>query len=632
MTADFFLGQIIAKQFRVDALISSGGMGSVFRVWDLERSVALAMKVLHADLAKDKEMLEHFKREARALRKLEHPNIVPFYGMYQTPSNNFLLQLNIDGPTLKDVLVQRSGTFLPTQDTLCVMKSLCSAVGYVHSNNVVHCDIKPANVMIDGGGKVYLGDFGIARHAESDLTLLPGAGTPAYLAPEQITSNTVTKETDIYALGVLLFELLTGRRPFTGTESGIDKLGSKTNNRIRYAQIYLPPPDPRQFNPCISPHLAAVILRALEKDPPRRYSSCQELLFSLSSTYGVTVDQISDRISSESLKQDSARSAITDELQKQPIPYTNDRRPVLVKQRPNTMLFMIGGIAVILVVMFLLFSNKDSSSPTGLSIPPITGNSTTAPVLLLQTEIPLSTPIPGTTPLPLSTPTVRSIDPMQVPPTQTQVPPTLTQAPPTITVEAISDFPMYYPDSKCPGSHLRVGDSAYLPYGEGKVSMRTDPVGKIGDSLYRKLEEGEVVHIIGGPVCDLGLLLWEVRTVQNEFGWLPEGDNIDFWILPVKTKQVCTGLKPTRLWIGATAYVEPMPKDRNILFSKPTSDAKELGRMDPGSFMQVLDGPRCVYAGLWWYVYSEQLEIRGWTRETGSVGTYYFIAPVIPRP
>src|SRR5690606_27375442 len=106
---------------RVDALISSGGMGSVFRVWDLERNVALAMKVLHADLAEDQEMLEHFKREARALRKLEHPNIVPFYGLYQTFSYNFLLQLYIDGPTLKDILIQRSGAVLPTQDALCIM-------------------------------------------------------------------------------------------------------------------------------------------------------------------------------------------------------------------------------------------------------------------------------------------------------------------------------------------------------------------------------------------------------------------------------------------------------------------------------------------------------------------------------
>lgn len=619
MAADFSLGQIIANQFRVDALISSGGMGSVFRVWDLERNVALAMKVLHADLAEDQEMLEHFKREARALRKLEHPNIVPFYGLYQTPSYNFLLQLYIDGPTLKDILIQRSGAVLPTQDALSIMKSLCSAVGYAHSNNVVHCDIKPANVMIDRGGKVYLGDFGIARHAESDLTLLPGAGTPAYMAPEQITSNTVTRETDIYALGVLLFELLTGRRPFTGTENGTDKSGTKANDRIRYAHINLPPPDPRNFNLGISPHLAAVVLRALEKDPSLRFSSCRELLFALSSACGVSVDKIPDRISGDSSTLGSPSPIINNKTPDQPILHLYDHHPVSVQRRTKVMPFLIGGIAVILVWMFLFFSKKDSSPPTALSIPPTTVNATTVPVLLVQTEIALSTA------------TARSIEPMQVPPTHTPVPPTLTQASPGITPESISGFPIYYPLSNCPGSRLHVDDSAYVPYGDGNISLRSEPVGKIGDTLIRKLEEGEVIHIIGGPVCDLGLLLWEVRTVQNEFGWLPEGDSSEFWILPLKTKQVCSGLKPTRLWVGATAYVEPMPKDRNILFSEPSGDSQELGRMDPGSFMQVLEGARCGYSGLWWYVYSEQLGISGWTRETGASGTYYFIAPVIPR-
>lgn len=290
------VGQIIANQFRVDTFISAGGMGSVFRVWDLKRNVPLAMKVLHPDLAEDQIIFERFKREARALRKLEHPNIVPFYGLYETSSLIFLLQRFIDGPTLKEVLAQRSGSTFSDEDVLCVMKALCSAVGYAHNNNVIHCDIKSANVMVDRGGHVYLSDFGIARHAESDVTAMPGAGTPAYMAPEQILSKTVSKQTDIYAIGVLLFELLTGVRPFRGSENPREQTGNTANERIRYAHLNLPAPDPRQFNPAISPSVSAVVLKALEKDPNARFSSCQDLFLTLCEVFDTVPELIPDQL------------------------------------------------------------------------------------------------------------------------------------------------------------------------------------------------------------------------------------------------------------------------------------------------------------------------------------------------
>lgn len=291
------VGQIIANQFRVDSFVSAGGMGAVFRVWDMQRNVPLAMKVLHAELAEDQVIFERFRREARALRKLEHPNIVPFYGLYETPSLTFLLQRFIDGPTLKEVIAQNPGSTFVTEDILTIMKALCSAVGYAHNNNVIHCDIKSANIMIDKGGHIYLSDFGIARHAESDVTAMPGAGTPAYMAPEQILSNTVTRETDIYALGVFLFELLTGSRPFRGSENPHEQTGNTVNERIRYAHLHLPAPDPRQLNPNVTPALSAIVLRALEKDPAARFSSCQELFTSLCEAVEALPELIPDQLS-----------------------------------------------------------------------------------------------------------------------------------------------------------------------------------------------------------------------------------------------------------------------------------------------------------------------------------------------
>jgi eukaryotic-like serine/threonine-protein kinase len=266
------IGQTLLNQFRVDAFIASGGMGAVYRVWDLKRNVPLAMKVLHSELAEDPAMFQRFQREANALKKLAHPNIVPFYGLYQTGEFDFLLEHFIDGPTLQSILKKRKEP-LPVDEALVYLKSLCAALGYAHANGVVHCDVKPGNVMVDYGGRVYLTDFGIVRHSESTTTTMGTAGTPAYMAPEQIRGESVSPATDIYALGIMLYEMLAGQRPFRGTEAGTEKGGATANERIRYGHLNLQPPDPRTFNPNLPMGLANAILKALAKRPQDRFAS-----------------------------------------------------------------------------------------------------------------------------------------------------------------------------------------------------------------------------------------------------------------------------------------------------------------------------------------------------------------------
>lgn len=270
------IGKVLLEQFRVDAFVASGGMGVVYRVWDLKRNVPLAMKVLHIELADDPSVFKRFKREANALKKLAHPNIVPFYGLYQTMDFAFLLERFIDGPSLQDILRQQKGKPLDKVSALTYLKALCAALGYAHANGVVHCDVKPGNIMFDQGGNIYVTDFGVARHAESTTTTLGAAGTPAYMAPEQILGRSVTAATDIYSLGVILFEMLTGQRPFRGTESGTDQSGQTASERIRYGHLHLPPPDPRSINPAIPEAMVMIILKALAKDPAGRYRSTQE--------------------------------------------------------------------------------------------------------------------------------------------------------------------------------------------------------------------------------------------------------------------------------------------------------------------------------------------------------------------
>ena len=293
------IGQVLLEQFRVDAFVAAGGMGSVYRVWDLKRSVPLAMKILHTDLADDPTVFRRFKREANALKNLAHPNIVPFYGLHEVQDFHFLLEGYINGPTLKDVLRRGGGQALPVPEALAYLKAVCAALGYAHAKGVVHCDIKPANVMIDAGGSIYLTDFGIARHSDSTTTTMGGAGTPAYMAPEQVRGEAVSPATDIYALGVMLFEMLTGQRPFRGeTTSGGGKSldGSTAAERIRAAHLTQPPPDPRRLNPSLPPGLSAVLAQAMEKDPRRRYPGTMAFFNAACAAAGVNPAGIFERV------------------------------------------------------------------------------------------------------------------------------------------------------------------------------------------------------------------------------------------------------------------------------------------------------------------------------------------------
>ncbi|NIM95683.1 MAG: protein kinase [Anaerolineales bacterium] len=290
------IGKTLLDQFRVEDFIASGGMGVVYRVWDLKRNVPLAMKVLHADLAEEPAIFKRFRREARALRKLAHPNIVPFYGLHQTLDFAFLLERYIDGPTLKQILRRREGKPLDLDEVLVYLKALSSALGYAHAHGVVHCDVKPGNVMVDQGGSVYLTDFGVARHAESTTTTLGFAGTATYTAPEQCRGEAVTAQTDVYALGIILYEMLTGRRPFRGDEKETEQGGSTSAERVRYAHLHLQPPDPQQVNPSLSRSLVEVIQKALAKEHDQRYSSVRKLYEAACHAAGMDPASVPDRV------------------------------------------------------------------------------------------------------------------------------------------------------------------------------------------------------------------------------------------------------------------------------------------------------------------------------------------------
>lgn len=397
------IGQILLNQYRVDTFIATGGMGAVYRVWDLKRNTPLAMKVLHRDLAEDPHILKRFQREANALRKLAHPNIVQFYGFFQTPDYFFLLEKFVDGPSLKDVLRLQVGAPLPLHEVLIYIKGLTAALGYAHANGVIHCDVKPGNVLIDRAGSIYLTDFGIARHADSTTTTIANAGTVAYMAPEQIRSESVIPATDIYSLAVMLFEMLTGQRPFRGNEPGLEKGGETTYERIRYAHLHLQPPDPRQLNSSIPIELAKTILRALDKAPARRYQTMQDFKTAVYTSSGLSQEQLDARVSLPAVyRKDDVGS------QAHNVPLQVNRSGKFKKISP----FLAGTIALVTISYLLsalgneMSSNNPDNSLIETSIDNLTMGSTA-----LQNFNPTSFSLPTETPPPSTTPIQFEINP-----------------------------------------------------------------------------------------------------------------------------------------------------------------------------------------------------------------------------
>lgn len=270
------IGHKYKGRYRVEAPLGRGGMAEVYKVWDEQRSVHLALKLLREDLAQDPVFLRRFQREASSLAKLQHPNIVRFYGLEKDDLQVLLLMDFIEGTTLRELIVRAGKGGLPIARIQEILRDICAALNYAHNQGLLHCDIKAGNILLDKTGKAYLSDFGIARMSDAATATLVGAGTPAYMAPELVKGLEPTPQTDIYALGVVLYEMLTGgERPFTG--EGATVTGT-TGEKVRWEQVNLPPTPPSRYNPNVSPELEAVVLRCLEKDLSKRFATPLALL------------------------------------------------------------------------------------------------------------------------------------------------------------------------------------------------------------------------------------------------------------------------------------------------------------------------------------------------------------------
>jgi len=262
--------------YQVIEPLGQGGMATVFKAYHPALDRYVALKVLHPAFKEDSNFSARFVREARIVAKLDHPNIVPIYDFAEYHGTPYLVMRFIEGKTLKAVL--REG-LLPVSRVLAIIRPVTEALAYAHAQGVLHRDIKPSNILRANDGHIFLTDFGLARIAqagESTLSQDMLIGTPQYISPEQARGEPATERSDLYSLGVVLFEMFTGRVPFS----------ADTPYAVIHDHIYTPLPLPTSINPQLSPEIERVLLKALAKDASARYASATELMTALEQAAG----------------------------------------------------------------------------------------------------------------------------------------------------------------------------------------------------------------------------------------------------------------------------------------------------------------------------------------------------------
>ncbi|WP_458415294.1 Stk1 family PASTA domain-containing Ser/Thr kinase [Schinkia sp. CFF1] len=265
------IGRRLSGRYKIIDIIGGGGMANVYLAHDIILDRHVAVKVLKPEFSNDDEFIKRFRREAHSATSLNHPNVVSIYDVGEEDNIYFIVMEYVEGKTLKQYIQQNK--VISVEEAIDIMKQIAAAIEHAHQNQIVHRDIKPHNILIDLQGHVKVTDFGIAMalSATSITQTNSVLGSVHYLSPEQARGGMANKKSDIYSLGVVMFELLTGRLPFSG-ESAIS---------IALKHLQSETPSPKRWNPNIPQSVENIVLKATVKDPFRRYDSVTEMIHDL---------------------------------------------------------------------------------------------------------------------------------------------------------------------------------------------------------------------------------------------------------------------------------------------------------------------------------------------------------------
>ena len=259
---------VVAGRYRVETLLGSGGMGAVYKCADLALGETVALKFLHSAFANDPKMIERFTQEIKVVRRIQHKSVVPNYDIGEWQGMHYIVMAFVDGRALSDILSEKKR--LSLEEMIPLVTQVISGLKAAHDEGIVHRDLKTDNILVDSKGNAFILDFGIARRVDSIRLTVTGEvlGSPLYISPEQAQGQDVDHRADIYSLGVILFELLTGEVPYGGDDA----------LAVALKHVMSPLVSPRSLRPELPEHVERVILRCMQKMPADRYADVTQIL------------------------------------------------------------------------------------------------------------------------------------------------------------------------------------------------------------------------------------------------------------------------------------------------------------------------------------------------------------------
>ena len=264
------VGATLGPRYRILSLLGKGGMGTVYKAQDAELDRTVALKLIRADLVSRPEAMQRFKQELLLASRISHKNILRIHDLVEVEGTRFISMAYVEGEDLH-ALLQRQGR-LPLDRVMSIARQLCAALDAAHAEGIIHRDLKPQNVLLDRDGNAFISDFGLAKSLEAGAAQVTHTGemlgTPQYMSPEQVQGKQVDRRSDLYALGLLIYEMAAGQVPFA----------SESIYQSMFLRTQEPPKDPKLLNAELPDFLDRIILRCLERDPARRYQSAHEIL------------------------------------------------------------------------------------------------------------------------------------------------------------------------------------------------------------------------------------------------------------------------------------------------------------------------------------------------------------------
>jgi len=395
------MDRVLNDRYELRQHAARGGMADVYHGWDRRRSREVAIKVLRPELSADDDYVDRFRDEARTAARLAHPNIVAVFDTGSDQGDAYMVMEWVDGPTLAQVI--RADAPLPVERACKIGADIAAGLEYAHEHLVTNRDVKPSNVLLAPTGHAKVTDFGIAKVSEkSTVQTLPGVvlGTPAYLAPEQLTGQQADARSDVYGLGAVLYEMVTGNKVFMG-DTPAEVAGNALHSR---------PTRPSSINPEVPASFEGILSKALAREPGDRYQTAAGLradLLECARDGGLAT--VEDGTVAMAAEADATRALTT--------PVAPPLAAPPPKRKRTAEWWLIGiilALAVLAVIVALLASNSGNSTKTTTTVPTTLAPTTTSPPLTTRRTTPVTRPpvtetvpttVVETTPLTIVTPT-----------------------------------------------------------------------------------------------------------------------------------------------------------------------------------------------------------------------------------